>query len=273
MLTCNGKPSAVIPPQNISKTPKNCILLDCRSSEDYDFCHLDGAFHADIESVLSSAADPGHDPATGGRHPLPKIEKWERHPRTWGVQPDSVVIAYDDASGAEGASRAWWMLTASGIQAAVLDGGWDAAMKARLSTNEDIPEPPEPSELKFNEWLLPTVNIEIVNKLRQAPDWLLLDSRAPERWRGEVEHIDPVAGCIPGSRNVFFKETLENGFFKKPEELRKMYLEILGGIPPNRVIASCGSGMTASHTLLALYQAGLEGASLYVGSFSEWCRH
>jgi thiosulfate/3-mercaptopyruvate sulfurtransferase len=117
------------------------------------------------------------------------------------------------------------------------------------------------------------VGIEAVDGLRHAPDWVLLDSRAPERWRGEVEHLDPVAGHIPGSKNVFFKENLENGFFKKPEELREMYLGILGPVPPNCAIASCGSGLMACHTLLALHQAGLEGASLYVGSFSEWCRN
>jgi thiosulfate/3-mercaptopyruvate sulfurtransferase len=164
------------------------------------------------------------------------------------------------------------MLTATGVQAAVLDGGWGAAVKARLAINEDVPDI-EPSAFNFTKWTLPTVGIEAVDSLRHAPSWALLDSRAPERWRGEVEQLDPIAGHIPGSKNVFFKENLENGLLKKPEELREMYLEILGPVPPSRTIASCGSGLMACHTLLALHQAGLEGASLYVGSFSEWCRN
>jgi len=272
MLTYNGKPSAVIQLQDLLNAPPRLVLLDCRIFDDYDFCHLEGAIHADPESMLSSASDPGHDPAKGGRNPLPQIETWEKQLRQWGIQPDSFVVAYDDTFGAEAATRAWWMLTASGIRAAVLDGGWDAVMKARFSVTEDVIKP-EPSAFKFTKWSLPTVDMETVDAVRLAPDWLLLDSRAPERWRGEVEHKDPIAGCIPGSKNVWFKENLNDGFFKSPEELRKMYLEILGTIPTNRVIASCGSGMTACHTLLALYQAGLEGAHLYAGSFSEWCRN
>ncbi|MDR1841974.1 MAG: hypothetical protein LBQ86_08675 [Holophagales bacterium] len=275
MQTCTGKPSAVILPQDLLdtrlNTPHGITLLDCRPFDDYDFCHIDGAFHADIESTLSAASDSEHNPARGGRHPLPKAENWERQLCAWGIQTDSFVVAYDDASGAEGAARAWWMLTASGVQAAILDGGWAAAVKARLTINEDAPTP-EPSTFKFTEWLLPIADIEMVKTLRSAHDWILLDSRAPERWRGEVELMDPIAGRIPGSKNVFFQENLDNSFLKKPEELRKMYLEILGDTPPSRVIASCGSGMAACLTLLALYQAGLEEAYLYVGSYSEWCR-
>jgi len=272
MPTCNGKPSAAILPQDLSNAPRPLILLDCRTFEDYDFCHLDGAVHVDIESALTSATDVGHDPAKGGRAPLPKAKTWEKRLREWGIRLDSLVVAYDDASGAEGAARAWWMLTASGIQAAVLDGGWGAAVKARLEISEAVPTI-EPSAFTFAGWLLPTVGIEAVDRLRHAPDWVLLDSRAPERWRGEAEPLDPVAGHIPGSKNVFFKENLENGFFKKPEELRKMYSEILGPVPPSHAIACCGSALMACHTLLALHQAGLEGASLFVGSFSEWCRN
>jgi thiosulfate/3-mercaptopyruvate sulfurtransferase len=272
MLTHNGKPSAVISPYDLLGLTPRPIILDCRPFDDYEFCHLDGALHTDIESVLSAATKIDHDPTKGGRHPLPSIDTWEKQLREWGVQPDSLVVAYDNAAAAEGAARAWWMLTASGVQAAVLDGGWDAAMKARLTINEDVPTP-ETSAFSFTQWLLPMVDMETVDKLRNAPDWILLDSRAPERWRGEAEHIDPVAGRIPGSRNIFFKENLDSDYFKKQEDLRKIYSEILGDIPPTRVITSCGSGMTACHTLLALYQAGLEGAHLYPGSFSEWCRN
>ena len=272
MPTYNGKPSAAILPQDLANAPRHLVLLDCRPFEDYDFCHLDGAIHVDIESALTSATDEGHNPVKGGRGPLPKPEAWQQRLRQWGIRPDSFVVAYDDASGAEGAARAWWMLTASGVQAAVLDGGWGAAVKSRLTINEDVPEV-EPSTINFTEWRLPTVGIEAVDRLRHAPGWALLDSRAPERWRGEVEPLDPVAGHIPGSRNVFYKQNLENGFFKTPGELRKMYLEILGPAQPGQTIIYCGSALMACHALLAMHQAGLEGANLYVGSFSEWCRN
>jgi thiosulfate/3-mercaptopyruvate sulfurtransferase len=272
MPTYNGRPSAAISPRDLSDLQRPLVILDCRPFDDYDFCHLDGAIHVDVESALTSAKDDGHDPAKGGRMPLPGAAVWEKTLRAWGVGQDSLVVAYDDASGAEGAARAWWMLTASGIHAAVLDGGWGAAVKARLDINETVPEI-EPSAFNFAEWLLPTVDIEAVDKVRRSPDWALLDSRAPERWRGEVEPLDPVAGHIPGAINVFYRENLNNGFFKEPEELREMYLGILGQVPPGHTVVSCGSGLMACHTLLALHQAGLEGASLYVGSFSEWCRN
>lgn len=271
----NGKTSAVISPANILNLQQNLLFLDCRQFDDYEFCHLDGAIHIDIDSDLSSAAEPGHNAAKGGRNPLPKIESWKNKLRKWGISPDNqdgLIVAYDNASGAEGATRAWWMLTASGINAAVLDGGWDTAMRAHLPVSKDIPKP-KPSTIELNDWSLPIVNMETVDKLRNNPDWILLDTRSPERWRGDVEPLDPIPGHIPGSKNVHFKKNLEDGLFKNPEELRKMYLQILGDIPPNRLIVSCGSGMTACHTLLALHQAGLEGASLYVGSYSEWCRN
>jgi thiosulfate/3-mercaptopyruvate sulfurtransferase len=272
MHTYSGKPSAVISAEELSKTLNQAIIFDCRPFDDYEFCHINGALHIDIESMLSTAASPDHDPAKGGRNPLPKTEDWEKLLRGWGIQPDSYVVAYDDAFGAEGAAKAWWMLTASGINAAVLDGGWETAVKARLPINEDVPAP-MPSTIQFTQWLLPTMDMEAVDKLRYDPDWILLDTRAPERWSGELEQIDPVPGRIQGSKNLFFKENLDGSFFKKPEDLRKMYLELLGPIPPERLIVSCGSGMTASHSLLALYQAGLEGAYLYPGSYSDWCRN
>ena len=271
MLTLNGKPSAVISPQDLLDARQPPIILDCRTHKEYDYCHIDGAIHVDAGSMLSPEIV---DPARGGRNPLPSVEAWEQLLQLWGVQPDSLVVAYDEATGADAAARAWWMLTASGVRASILDGGWNAAMRARLPVNEEAPPQNKPSTYKFNRWMLPTVDIETVDKLRCSEDWLLLDTRSPERWRGKVELVDPVAGCIPGSKNLFYKENLDvNGYFKTPEELREMYLKALGGLPPTRLIASCGSGMTACHTLLALHQAGLEGASLYVGSYSEWCRN
>jgi len=267
-----GGQSAIIQPRRIFSQGPNLILLDCRPLDDYEFCHIAGAVHADTESDLSAASTPGHHPRNGGRHPLPTIANWQARLRSWGVQNDSRVLVYDDAHGAEGAARAWWMLTASGINAAVLDGGWGGAVKARVPIDEEIPQPTK-SDFTFDHWLLPTVDIESVDKLRQDPEWLLLDARAPERWAGITEPFDPIAGRIPGSKNIFYRENLDGDSFKKPQELREMYLKALGKTPPHKVIASCGSGMTGCHTLLAMHIAGLEGGALYIGSFSEWCRN
>ncbi|MCL1893799.1 MAG: rhodanese-like domain-containing protein [Holophagaceae bacterium] len=272
MQTYSGKPTAVLQPDDLRKTEQKMIILDCRPFEDYEFCHLVGAIHVDIDAVLSSAKDPTHDPKKGGRNPLPKTEVWQKQLCDWGVEKNSLVVAYDNASGAEGAARAWWLLMASGIRAAVLDGGWDAAMTAHLPLTEDITQP-TPSIVKFTNWLLPTVDLEAVEKYRKNPEWILLDSRAPERWRGEIEPFDPIPGHIQGSKNIFFKENLVDGRFKQSQELRHIYTQIIGDIPSSQVIASCGSGMTACHTILALYQAGIEGVSIYIGSYSEWCRN
>ena len=272
MRTFDGKPSAVVHFQELKNLAGHIVLLDCRPLDDYRFCHIDGALQADVESMLSSATEPDHDPANGGRHPLPKKGAWEKRLQAWGVQPDSFVVAYDDAWGSEGAARLWWMLSASGVRAAVLDGGWGAAVRGGVEINCDLPTPLS-SGIKFNDWLLPTVEMDAVDKARRDPEWMLFDVRSTERWRGEAEDIDPVAGRIQGSRNIFFKENLEGDFFKNPEGLRKLYLEALDLIPPECAMISCGSGITACHTLLALHQAGLSGASLYIGSFSEWCRN
>ena len=122
-------------------------------------------------------------------------------------------------------------------------------------------------------WHLPLVDAEAVEALRRDPARRLLDVRSPERWRGETEPFDPVAGHIPGSLNLAWNESLgSDGCFKSPAVLRDQYEALLGGIPPAQLTVHCGSGVTACHTLLALEVAGLTGAALYVGSWSEWCR-
>jgi len=272
MSALSGGQSAIVQPRELLSQGPGLIILDCRPLDDYKFCHISGALHVDIHSDLSAASDAGHDPKNGGRNPLPTAGNWQARLRSWGVQSDSRVIAYDDAQGAEGAARAWWMLAASGISAAALDGGWGAAVKARFPIDEETPEPAQ-SDFTFDHWLLPTADIETVDKLRQNPEWLLLDARSPERWAGKAEPFDPIAGRIPGSKNIFYRENLDGEFFKKPQELREIYLKTLGGVPPRRVVAYCGSGMTGCHTLLAMHIAGLEGGALYAGSFSEWCRN
>lgn len=250
------------------------VVLDARGKRaDYDAGHLEGARHADPNSRLSSAADPGANPAAGGRHPLPGLETWRQTLGGWGVSPTSFVVAYDDQAGSNAAARAWWMLRSVGhARVAVLDGGLDAARKAGLPTTTAAPavavKPPYPAP----GWKRPTVDLAAVDARRNDPAWIVLDVRSRPRFTGETEPIDPVAGHIPGAVNLPFTENLSGGHFKERQALYDLYSRLLGGVSPERLIVHCGSGITACHTLLALERAGLNGAALYVGSWSEWCR-
>lgn len=250
-------------------------LLDARQGRAaYAAGHLPGAQHADLDHDLSTAADPGHDPARGGRHPLPPIARFAERLGTWGITPETEVVAYDASGGSNAAARLWWMLRALGhARVRVLDGGLPTALASRWTCTVEIPDvapaPPYPAD----RWRLPLVDAEGVEGLRQDPARRLLDVRSAERWRGDAETLDPVAGHIPGSLNLAWNENLApDGRFKSPQALREQYLHMLGGVPPERLAVHCGSGVTACHTLLALDLAGLSGAALYVGSWSEWCR-
>ena len=248
----------------------DAVLLDARPAADYAAGHLTGALHASLDTQLSAASDSGFDPARGGRHPLPPFDRWLAQLGAWGIEPSTHVVIYDDQLGANAAARAWWMLRAAGHQNVhVLDGDWrDAGTPVT-----DVPQvealPPYPSTA----WMLPTVDSARVDELRQRDDWRIIDVRSAPRFRGETEPIDPIAGHIPGAVNMPYLENLDGGRFKSPDALRRLYDDLLDGVTPNRVVVHCGSGVTACHTLLALEAAGISGASLYVGSWSEWCRN
>ena len=246
------------------------VLLDARpGAETFREDHLPGALHADLGRCLS---DPGPDPARGGRHPLPAPETWARQLGAWGITPATRVVAYDDACGGNGAARLWWMLKAFGHEpVSVLDGGLQAARAEGLAPGENPPPaPPYPED----RWLLPLADLAMVDRLRSDPDWKVLDVRSGPRFRGETEPFDPVAGHIPGAVNLPWQDNLDpDGRMKPAQELRRLYLELLGDTPRGRLVVHCGSGVTACQTLLALEAAGLGGAALYVGSWSEWCRN
>jgi thiosulfate/3-mercaptopyruvate sulfurtransferase len=250
--------------------PPSSLLLDTRSGADFARGHLPGALNANLEHCLSLASAPGADPARGGRHPLPSPAQWAAQLGAWGVTPETPVVAYDDAHGGGGAARLWWMLRAFGHErAALLEIDLPTADLEQGPGPERAPAPPYPGD----RWRWPTVGFEQVDHLRRDPDWKVLDVRSRPRYRGETEPIDPVAGHIPGALNLPFAENLDaQGRFKAPEALRRMYLDFLDGTRPEHLVVHCGSGVTACHTLLALDLAGLEGAALYVGSWSEWCR-
>jgi thiosulfate/3-mercaptopyruvate sulfurtransferase len=244
-------------------------LVDARPG--HPASHLLGAVHADVDTELAAVDDPAH----GGRHPLPPVDDFAARLGAWGIGPATPVVIYDDHSGANAAARLWWMLRALGHEAvAVLDGGLRAAVAAGLPmTGEPSPVTALPPYPHRGAWRLPLADIDEVDAARADPSRRIVDVRAAFRFRGESEPFDPVAGHIPGAVNAPYGASLgPDGRLRRPEELRAHYLERLAGVPPAGAIVHCGSGVTACLTLLGLEVAGLPGAALYVGSWSEWCR-
>ena len=250
-------------------------LLDARQDPaDFAAGHLPGALHADLNRHLSTASDPGHDPTRGGRHPLPPLARFAAQVGAWGIGPETAVVVYDASGGGNAAARLWWMLRGLGHEHIfVLDGGLQAALGVGMTLTVEISHVLQCPPYPVAAWRLPTADADEVEALRRDPTHLLLDVRSAERWRGENETLDPVAGHIPGSLNLPWNDNLEpDGRFKSPEALLTQFEALLDGIPPQRLTVHCGSGVTACHSLLALELAGLRGASLYVGSWGEWCR-
>jgi len=261
--------------------PTHTIVVDARRSrEAYVASHLAGARWVDLDHEL---AGPAADPARGGRHPLPSPAAFARTLSRLGVTPTSSVVVYDDQGGAISAARLWWMLRSLGhVHVRVLDGGWQAIEEAAqrgtlVIDGAMVPdawsgegEAPYP----VREWTSPKADLAAVDQARTDPSKVVIDVRAPERYRGDVETLDPVAGHVAGAINAPYAESLgADGRFLDASALRARYEPLLEGRPLERAIVHCGSGVTACHTLLALERAGLPGASLYVGSWSEWCRH
>ena len=227
--------------------------------------HVAGSHYVHLDRDLCG-------PKTGnnGRHPLPDRADFARTAGRLGIGPDTDVVALD-AQGGMYAARLWWMLRWLGHErVSVLDGGlaaWRTAGAALSSgaVPAAAPLPPYPERPRQVE----TVGAPGV--AGRAPAMAVLDARSPDRFRGENETLDPVGGHIPGALNRFFKNNLaEDGRFKPAETLRAEFGAVLGGRAPAEVIHSCGSGVTACHNLLAMAHAGLDGALLYPGSWSEW---
>jgi thiosulfate/3-mercaptopyruvate sulfurtransferase len=249
------------------------MVCDCRHDladtgagrRAYSESHIPGARFVHLDEDLSA-------PKTGrnGRHPLPDPDRLARRLGELGMADGKQIVAYD-ASGGPYAARLWWMLRWLGHDAAaVLDGGWNAWVKARHPVTDQIPgveaarfiPRPRPEA---------AVDVKAVAARAGKPGPLLLDARVPSRYRGENETLDPVAGHIPGAVNRPWQQNLEtDGHFKTAAELRKEFSEILAGHEPGRVTHYCGSGVTACHNLLAMEIAGLPGSLLYPGSWSEW---
>ena len=252
---------------------RNVLWFDCRVDEEkYQAGHIQGAQHAQLERDLSA---PAPNPERGGRHPLPDLASFAARLGKWGVTPGSHVIAYDDQNGANAASRFWWLLKAVGHKSVqVVDGGLPALLAAGFTLSTEAPIQQTAAPYPVAELARPVADIEEVERARNDAERCVIDVRAAFRYRGEKEPIDPIAGHIPGAKNVELTQNLQaDGTWKSPSELRELYLAALGGVPAAQTIVHCGSGVTACHTLLALDRAGLSGAKLYVGSWSEWCRN
>lgn len=227
--------------------------------------HLLGAFFLHLDRDLSSPMT-GHN----GRHPLPDVSLLACKLGAAGVSRKTQVVVYDDAGGMI-AGRLWWLLRWLGHdKVALLDGGMGQWLnEGQPLSTEPASSAPAVFAVNQRDWV---VTADAVQTNFAKGEFCLVDARAPDRFRGENETLDPVGGHIPGARNRFFRDNLAaDGRFKPAAELRKEWLEILAGVSSESSVMYCGSGVSACHNLLALSLAGLDGARLYAGSWSEWC--
>jgi thiosulfate/3-mercaptopyruvate sulfurtransferase len=234
----------------------------------FEQAHVPGARYADLDADLCGAKT-----GRNGRHPLPERARFAATVGHWGIGPQTRVVVYD-RQGAMFAARLWWMLRWLGHDdVAVLDGGWAAwqaaggaveagAAVAVADAVADAGPYPERAPL------MATLDADALQA--RLGSICLLDARAPERYRGDVEPLDAAAGHIPGALNRFFQLNLIEGRFKPATALRAEFEALIGAQPVAEMVHSCGSGVTACHNLLAMHVAGLPGACLYPGSWSEW---
>jgi thiosulfate/3-mercaptopyruvate sulfurtransferase len=238
---------------------------DAWGEDEYRRAHIPGARFVHLDRDLSA-------PRTGdnGRHPLPSPESTAATFGRLGIGPASQVIAYDQQQGLY-ASRLWWMLRWLGHEAAaVLDGGFDKWQREGRPVTTALPRV-EPATFPIRR-VAPTVDTAAILASLPARSLVVVDARSPERFRGETEPLDPVAGRIPGSLNRPGSQNLTAEFtFKPAGELRAEFERLLADAPRDRIVHSCGSGVTACHNVLAMEIAGFPATRLYPGSWSEWC--
>lgn len=247
------------------------VVVDCRFSladpaageRDYRQAHIPGARYAHLDRDLSGGPGPGR-----GRHPWPDAAGFTGRLAAWGIRPDSRVVAYDAGDGAF-AARLWCLLRMLGHEAvAVLDGGFARWTALGLPVDDARPGPvPAAYVAAFDASRL--LDAEATAR-HLARGGLLVDARAPERFRGEVEPIDPVAGHVPGAVNLPYADLVADGRLLPPEAIRERVRARLGDTAMAGRVLMCGSGVTACHLLLALHHAGLAGARVYAPSWSGW---
>ena len=250
-------------------------VFDCRhqlsdvafGARAYAEGHLPGAFFMHLDRDLSSPMS-----GSNGRHPWPDAQRLADLLGAAGVSPTTQVVVYDDAGGMV-AARLWYLLRWLGHQrVALLDGGYGQWVKQGRPLSTELPVS---APVVFAESIAPRdtlLGVDAVLANIEQGELLLVDARAPDRFRGENETIDPVGGHIPGARNRFFRDNLDgDGLFRPAAELRSEFAELLAGFAPAKTVMYCGSGASACVNLLAMEVAGLPGARLYAGSWSEWC--
>ena len=247
------------------------VILDCRFSlsdpdageRAWHASHIPGARYAHVDRDLSD-----HDKRGQGRHPWPEADAFTTRLAAWGITPSHRVVAYDDGDGAF-AARLWWLLRTLGHRdVAVLDGGWTRWTALGLPMDDRMPTAKSAAyAATFDTQRL--VDADAVQCHLDAGG-LLVDARAAERFRGEVEPIDPVAGHVPGAVNRPYASNLADGRFKPAARLHAEFDALLDGRAADEMVTMCGSGITACHHLLAMAHAGSPGAKLFTGSWSGW---
>ncbi len=255
---------------------ENFILIDAGSGSDaferYQKTHLKNAIYVDLNKDLSAIRE---NPANGGRHPLPNIKTFATLIGNLGIQPQSRIVVYDDKKGTNAAARFWWMLKAIGHEKVqVLNGGFSTAVKHNYPCDYKIPSLTSTQNYLVTDWKLSLSHINEVEEVAQNKNYTIIDVRESERYKGEKEPIDLIAGHIPGAINIPYTTNLdEEGLFLNPETLKEKYKPIFTHKKPENIIIHCGSGVTACHTLLAINYAGFDIPKLYIGSWSEWSRN
>lgn len=249
------------------------VRFDCRhdladfakGERAYREAHIPGAHFAPVESAVS-----GPKTGTNGRHPLPTPAAFAEFLAAHGVDAASTIVAYDDSGGLYSA-RLWWMARWIGFErVALLDGGWNKWVAEKRPVTADIPRPAR-GQVPVRERRGEVWDADEVMRRAQDPSSALVDARQAERYRGETEPIDRIAGRIPGALNRFYKLNLNPDLtFRPPAELRREFETLLGGRAPQNVGHHCGSGVTACANIFAMEYAGLPGSKLYPGSWSEW---
>jgi thiosulfate/3-mercaptopyruvate sulfurtransferase len=252
-----------------------CVIVDCRHDlfdveagrRAWRESHLPGAHFLQMDEDLAGPKFAG-----SGRHPLPDPAALRAKLGRCGLGPDDPLVAYD-ASGGAAAVRLWWLARWLGhARVAVLDGGWPAWIAAGQPIDSVAPPEADAPPLPVRPSLAGTVGTAELLAGLGAGGRLIVDARSRERFRGDTEPLDPVAGHIPGAVSRPFAANLgPDGRFKPAVQLREEWLARLAGRPADEVVHSCGSGVTACHNLLAMEVAGLAGSALYPGSWSEWC--
>lgn len=253
----------------------NWIVFDCRhdlanteyGAQAWAKAHIPGALFLHCDRDLSG-------PMTGrnGRHPLPDIEAFAKRMSECGITPDTQVVAYDNEASAF-AARLWWLLHWLGHDKVVLlDGGLPGWKRAKQPLDTTVKQV-VPTQFVPRERPEMLVDLAYVEQHLRQPDMLLLDGRSEDRFAGQNERLDPVAGHIPSSLNRFYYDCLDDAaiYFKPADELRAEFADLLGDRDPRTVVHLCGSGVTACVNVLGMEMAGMTGSKLYAGSWSEWC--